>query len=238
MKFLIFVVALIVMFSVFFFAMKTSKPTIVVMLGPPGAGKGTQSVMLTNKLGIPQISTGDLFRDHLKRKSELGKRAKEYMNSGQLVPDELVLDMFFERISQPDCKSGFILDGFPRTVAQAEAMDRQLKSAHIKVVSLELSDQTIVKRLTNRVVCSNCGAPYHLEAFPPKEKGICDKCGSRVVQRSDDKEDVVRKRLEVFHEQTEPVKYHYEKKGFLTLIEAAGDKNKTYSDILSALKRK
>lgn len=235
MKFVIFAAVAGIAMATIFLSAKGNKPTVIVMLGAPGAGKGTQSVMLSEKLGIPQISTGDLLRDHLKRNSDLGKQAKSYMDGGQLVPDQLVLDMLFNRIAQEDCKKGFILDGFPRTVAQAEALDKQLSSTTIKVISLEVPDEVIINRLTKRIVCSQCGAPYHLEALPPQKAGVCDKCEGVLISRDDDKEDVIKKRLHVFHEQTDPVKEHYRKKGLLIAIPAEEDKNRTFNDIMKAL---
>lgn len=235
MKLIISLILLSLIVGSFLLLFRSNKPKVIVMLGAPGSGKGTQSILLSEKFSIPQISTGDLFRDHLKRDSALGKKVKGYMDGGQLVPDELVLDMLFERISQADCKKGFILDGFPRTVAQAKALDSHLKSADIRVMSLEVPDEVIVQRLTKRVVCTQCGAPYHLEALPPKRAGICDKCGGSVVVRNDDREEVVRKRLEVFHEQTEAVKYYYEEKGLLTLIAATSGKEETFNAIVKSV---
>jgi len=213
-------IALIIFCSIGYFMMRPSKPTVIVLLGAPGAGKGTQSGYLIEKLRLPQVATGDLFRANLKNETALGQKAKSFMDKGQLVPDEVVLDMLFERIAQADCKKGFILDGFPRTVSQAEALDLHLKSVKPKVISLEISDDLLVERLMGRLVCSGCGAPYHVKGSPPKQEGICDRCGGKLVHRADDNEQVIKERLSVFHQQTAPVKDFYKSKGFLQSVDA------------------
>lgn len=218
----------------------TSKPkTVFIMLGAPGAGKGTQAVRLSDQFGIPQISTGGLFREHLTNKTPIGQKAKEYMDSGQLVPDELVLDMLFERIAQPDCAKGYILDGFPRTIPQAEALDKRLntKEAKIIVISLEVPDQVIVERLTGRIVCEKCGTPYHTVYSPPQKPGVCDRDGEKLIQRKDDTKEVVLERLKVFHEQTEPLKEFYNEKGNLLLVDGTGSKEHTQEQIDAYLKK-
>lgn len=233
--------ALVTLLTIPAFAMKHSEPpkTVIIMLGAPGAGKGTQAVRLSEELCIPQISTGDLFRENLRNNTPIGQKAKEYMDKGQLVPDNVVLDMLFERLKAPDTQKGYILDGFPRTIPQAEALDKRLSSTNSKVIviSLEVPDEVIVDRLTARLVCENCGAPYHKTASPPKQEGICDRCGGKLVQREDDTEAVIRDRLKVFHEQTEPVKAHYQKKGSLIIIDGAVSKEATNAQIDEKLKK-
>ncbi len=233
--------ALVTLLTIPAFAMKQSDTpkTVIIMLGAPGAGKGTQAVRLSEELCIPQISTGDLFRENLRNNTPIGQKAKEYMDKGQLVPDEVVLDMLFERLKAPDTQKGYILDGFPRTIPQAEALDKRLAETHSKVIviSLEVPDEVIVDRLTSRLVCESCGAPYHKTACPPKQEGICDRCGGKLIQREDDTEAVILDRLKVFHKQTEPVKTHYQKKGSLILIDGAVSKEATNAQIDEKLKK-
>lgn len=236
MKIVIFVLAICFLFTAIFLTAKTNKPQILVLLGAPGSGKGTQSILLQKKTHLPQISTGDLFRDHQKRATEIGLKAKEYVSQGKLVPDELVLDMLFDRISAPDCKKGFILDGFPRTVPQAEMLSQKLKKCHLKVIGLEVPDDEIVKRLSNRLVCEICNAPYHKIDFPPAVAGICDIDQGQLIQRPDDQEEIVLQRLNVYHEQTEPVKTYYAAKNLLIEIDATQGKNETFAAIEKALK--
>lgn len=223
------------------FAMKPSenRQTVLIMLGAPGAGKGTQAVRLSEKMGIPQISTGDLFRENLRNQTPIGQKAKEYMDKGQLVPDEVVLDMLFDRLKAADCQKGYILDGFPRTIPQAEALDARLAKGDSRVIaiSLEVPDEIILERLTGRIVCESCGAPYHKTASPPKNEGVCDRCGGKLIQRKDDTKEVVIDRLKVFHEQTEPVKAHYGKKGYLILIDGNLSKEQTISELDDSLKK-
>lgn len=232
---------LVTLLTVPLFAMKpTERPqTVLIMLGAPGAGKGTQAVRLSEKMGVPQISTGDLFRENLRNQTPIGQKAKSYMDKGQLVPDEVVLDMLFERLKAPDCQSGYILDGFPRTIPQAKALDSRLEAArsHVIAVSLEVPDQVIIERLTGRIVCEQCGAPYHRVANPPKHDEICDRCGGKLIQRKDDSKEVVLDRLKVFHEQTEPVKTYYQEKGSLILIDGSVSKEQTITQLDSSLKK-
>lgn len=211
--------------------------TVLILLGAPGAGKGTQAVRMSEQYGIPQIATGDLFRENLRLNTLIGQKAKSYMDKGQLVPDELVLDMLFERISKEDCKKGYILDGFPRTIPQAEAFDKRIAQthAHVIVISLEVPDSIILERLTGRIVCENCSAPYHKTANPSKQPGICDRCGGKLIHRQDDSEEVVRNRLKVFHDQTEPVKQHYQNKNCLVLIDGSVSKENTIAQIETSL---
>lgn len=212
--------------------------TVLILLGAPGAGKGTQAVRLSEQYHIPQIATGDLFRENLRANTAVGQKAKSYIDKGQLVPDAIVLDMLFERIAKEDCKNGFILDGFPRTIPQAEALDKRLAQtkAHVIVISLEVSDEVILERLTGRIVCETCSAPYHRTACPPKLPGICDRCGGNLRHREDDSEEIVRNRLKVFHEQTEPVKMHYQKQNVLVLVDGSVSKEMTNAQIDAALK--
>lgn len=189
----------------------------LILLGAPGAGKGTQAEVICQKLNIPAISTGNLLRAAVKNQTELGKAAQTYMDGGQLVPDELVIKMLSERLEEDDCKGGFILDGFPRTVPQAEALDR-MGIVIDRVVDLEVSDEDIARRMSGRRVCLNCGASYHLEYKPSKTEGVCDKCGSEIVLRKDDEPETVKARLLVYHEQTEPLKEYYQKQQKLHVV--------------------
>ena len=189
----------------------------LILLGAPGAGKGTQAELLVEKLEIPSISTGNMLREAMANGSELGKQVKIYMDSGNLVPDELVLSLVAERTSKPDCAKGFILDGVPRTLAQAQALDAKgVRIDH--VVSLEIDDDVITQRMSGRRVCTHCGASYHLVANPPKQEGVCDLCGGEVTIRKDDAPETVRNRLQVYHKSTEVLKDYYARQGKLRLI--------------------
>lgn len=190
----------------------------LILLGAPGAGKGTQAELLTEKLGIPAISTGNMLREAMRNGTEVGKQAKSYMDQGLLVPDDVIIGIVRERVSQPDCQKGFILDGVPRTIPQAEALEK----AGIRidyVVSIEIDDSVIENRMSGRRVCSACGASYHVVANPPKKEGICDLCGGELVIRKDDVPETVHRRLEVYHEETEALKDYYAKLGKLKLVE-------------------
>ncbi|MEG2174551.1 MAG: adenylate kinase [Oscillospiraceae bacterium] len=191
----------------------------VILLGAPGAGKGTQAEILTEKLGIPIIGTGNIIREAIKSGSELGKRFKSYTEKGLLVPDELVVEMVAERLTHADCKNGYILDGFPRTVAQAESFDR-MSDAACSVLLFDLPDGVVMSRMSGRRVCDQCGATYHLEFHPSKVEGVCDTCGGALVVRADDKPETVQERLSVYHEQTEPLTAYYEAQGTLHSIDA------------------
>ena len=185
-----------------------------ILLGPPGAGKGTQAVRIVEKYGIPHISTGDIFRDNIKRQTELGKKAQEYMNKGELVPDDLVIEIATDRLLRDDCKKGFLLDGFPRTVYQAEKLDEFMQAHGGKidhVINLEVDDDLLIFRLTGRRVCKQCGASFHVVNIPPKVEGICDRCGGELVQRADDTEETVKNRITVYKEQTMPLIDYYTK---------------------------
>jgi adenylate kinase len=185
----------------------------IVLLGPPGAGKGTQAKTLSEKLGLPHVSTGDLLRQNVKDKTALGREAKDYMERGLLVPDELVAKMLMQRMDNPDVKKGFILDGYPRNLNQAEMLDNVLKERNLNidmVVYLDTSDPVIIQRLGGRLVCSSCGANFHIRNMPPKKAGVCDKCGGRLYQRTDDKEETVKKRLEVYKKEVSSLIRYYE----------------------------
>ena len=206
----------------------------LILLGAPGAGKGTQAEVLCQKLGIPTISTGNMLRTAIQEGTPVGLQAKSFMDAGKLVPDEVIIQIVAQRIAQPDCAAGFILDGVPRTIAQAEALD----AAGVRfdrVLSLEITDQEIEERMSGRQVCSKCGASFHIHARPTKAEGGCDNCGGPVVQRDDDKPETVRHRLEVYHQQTEPLKGYYQAKGLLTLVENRPTIEATTQAIMEAL---
>ena len=210
----------------------------IVMLGAPGAGKGTQAKMIAKKCDIPHISTGDIFRENIKNGTELGKKAQEYMNRGELVPDDLVVEIATDRLLKDDCKAGFLLDGFPRTVYQAEKLDEFLE-AHgqklDKVIDLEVGEQELMVRLTGRRVCKNCGASYHIVNIPPKKEGICDKCGGELIQRADDNEETAKNRIDVYNKETAPLVDYYEKAGNLARIDGAQPADQTFESITAAL---
>ena len=207
----------------------------IIMLGPPGAGKGTQAVKLAEKLGVPHISTGDILRHHVAKKTKLGLAAHKYMAAGQLVPDDLVIEMTLKRLKEPDAKKGFILDGYPRTLPQAQALDKAAKID--AVINLFLDPEDLVKRSTGRWVCPNCDAVYHILTNPPKKRGVCDKCGSQLVQREDDTEKVVRARIKTYDELTEPLVAHYKAKGILRDVYASGHIAEVQQRILEALRK-
>lgn len=190
----------------------------LILLGAPGAGKGTQADFITEKLGIPVVSTGNLLRSAIAHGTELGKKAASYMDNGSLVPDELVLDLVRERISQPDCRKGMVFDGFPRTLAQAEALDKVMEVD--MVLFLKVEDEVIVQRMSGRRTCPECQTTYHVVSHPPRAEGICDKCGAALGIRKDDRPEVVRQRLAVYHKQTEPIVKYYQQKGLLRVIDS------------------
>ncbi len=206
----------------------------LILLGAPGAGKGTQAEVICDHLGIPAISTGNIIREALKNGTELGKQAKSYMDEGKLVPDEVVIAIIKERLAKDDCQKGFILDGFPRTVPQAEALDA-MGIVIDRVIDIEVADEAIQKRLSGRRVCESCGASYHVDYKPSKVEGVCDKCGGKTVQRRDDHPDTIKERLHVYHEQTEPLKGYYEKTGKLKIVEGQEDVKDTTALTLKAL---
>ncbi len=210
----------------------------IIMLGAPGAGKGTQAKQIADKYGIPHISTGDIFRANLKQGTELGKKAKEYMDQGLLVPDELTCDLVMDRIGQEDCKNGFVLDGFPRTIPQAEALDKALANINEKMnyaVDVDVPDENIVNRMSGRRACINCGATYHIVSIPTKVEGICDRCGEKVVLRDDDQPETVKKRLNVYHEQTQPLIDYYKKQDILRTVDGTQPMEQVFGAIVEIL---
>ena len=210
----------------------------IIMLGAPGAGKGTQAKMIAEKYSIPHISTGDIFRANIKNGTELGKKAKSYMDKGQLVPDELTLDLIMDRFKQDDCKNGYVLDGFPRTIPQAEALDAALKAKGEKVdfaIDVDVPDENIVKRMGGRRACVGCGATYHVVYSPTKVEGICDKCGEELIVRDDDKPETVLNRLEVYHNQTQPLIDYYNEQGILKSVDGTVDMKDVFNAIVEIL---
>ena len=210
----------------------------IIMLGAPGAGKGTQAKQIADKYSIPHISTGDIIRANIKNGTELGKKAKQYMDQGALVPDELTCDLVMDRIQQDDCKNGFVLDGFPRTIPQAEALDAALGKINEKMdyaIDVDVPDENIVNRMSGRRACLNCGAPYHLISIPPKVEGICDRCGSEIVLREDDKPETVQKRLKVYHEQTQPLIDYYKNQGILKSVDGTQTMDEVFKAIVTIL---
>lgn len=211
---------------------------IIILFGPPGSGKGTQAVRLSQSLGIPHISTGDLFRFNIKNQTALGLQVKKSLDEGKLVSDTLVLDMLFDRLKESDCQKGFLLDGFPRTLAQAEELDRFLEkqeSCRLVLFQLLLSDEAIVKRITGRRTCQNCGTIYHIETSPPKQSGICDLCQGPLVQRSDDTAEVVKERLKAYHAQTKPVEEFYHQKGIVHQITGSKSPDEVFQAMQNSL---
>lgn len=209
-----------------------------ILLGPPGAGKGTQAVKIVEKYGIPHISTGDIFRENIKKGTELGKKAQEYMNKGELVPDDLVIAIATARLLEDDCKNGFLLDGFPRTVYQAEKLDEFLEAHNSKidkVVDISVGKEELMIRLTGRRVCKKCGASYHIVNIPPKKEGVCDICGGPLIQRDDDNAETAANRIEVYGEQTRPLVDYYKKAGNLVLIDGTTGLENVFADIVRAL---
>lgn len=210
----------------------------IIMLGAPGAGKGTQAKQIAAKYQIPHISTGDIFRANIKNGTELGKKAKEYMDQGLLVPDELTCDLVMDRISQDDCANGFVLDGFPRTIPQAEALDAALAKIDAKMdfaIDVDVPDSNIVNRMSGRRACLNCGATYHIVAIPPKKEGICDTCSKELVLRDDDKPETVQKRLDVYHDQTQPLIDYYQKQGILKSVDGTMPMDDVFASIVEIL---
>lgn len=210
----------------------------VVMLGAPGAGKGTQAKMIAEKYGLPHISTGDIFRANIKGGTALGVEAKKYIDAGQLVPDELTVKILLDRVSQPDCEKGYVLDGYPRTIPQAEVLEKALQERGEQVdfaIDVNVADENIVNRMSGRRACLKCGGTYHLVHIPPKKEGICDVCGSELVLRDDDKPETVLKRLNVYHEQTQPLIDFYQARGVLRTVDGAKDKDEVFADIVAIL---
>lgn len=210
----------------------------IIMLGAPGAGKGTQAIQIAEKYKIPHVSTGDLFRSNIGNKTALGMEAKGYMDAGKLVPDELTVRMLLDRVAEEDCKNGYVLDGFPRNIAQAEVLEEEVAKLGEKIdyaIDIEVPDENIVKRMSGRRACLKCGATYHIEHVPPKKEGICDNCGSELVLRADDAPETVLKRLNVYHEQTQPLIDFYNKKNILITIDGTQDMNKVFADVVKVL---
>lgn len=206
----------------------------LILLGAPGAGKGTQAEVICNHLNIPAISTGNILREAVKNGTQLGLEAKSFMDSGALVPDEIVIGILKDRIGEDDCQNGFILDGFPRTVPQAKALDKMGVQID-KVIDIEVADEKIMQRLSGRRVCADCGASYHIEYKPSKSEGVCDKCGGETVLRKDDHPDTIKDRLHVYHEQTEPLKDYYQQTGKLVVVQGQEDVADTSALTLKAV---
>ncbi len=210
----------------------------IIMLGAPGAGKGTQAHMIAEKYHLPHVSTGDIFRANIKNGTELGKEAKGYMDRGELVPDELTVRILLDRVAQEDCKNGYILDGFPRNIPQAEVLEKELEKLGEKIdaaIDMEVPDESIIRRMSGRRACSSCGATYHIVNVPPKREGICDVCGEALILRDDDKEETVQKRLDVYHEQTQPLIEFYTKKGILKTVDGTQDMMSVFQTITKIL---
>lgn len=210
----------------------------IIMLGAPGAGKGTQAKKIAEKYSIPHISTGDIFRANIKNGTELGKKAKTYMDQGLLVPDELVVDLVVDRVNQEDCTKGYVLDGFPRTIPQAEALDKALEALGQRMdyaINVEVPDENIVNRMSGRRACVDCGSTYHMEYAPTKKEGICDKCSGGLILREDDKPETVQKRLNVYHEQTQPLIQYYTDKDILVEVDGTIDIEDVFKAIVTIL---
>ena len=210
----------------------------IVMLGAPGAGKGTQAKMIAEKYGIPHVSTGDIFRANIKNGTELGKEAKQYMDQGKLVPDELTVKILLDRVAQDDCKNGYVLDGFPRTIPQANVLDEALTKLGDRIdyaVNVDVPDDNIINRMGGRRACVACGATYHIVYNAPKTEGICDNCGKELIIRDDDKPETVKNRLKVYHEQTQPLIDFYEGKGVLKSVDGTADMKDVFAAIVEIL---
>lgn len=210
----------------------------IIMLGAPGAGKGTQAKMIADQYKIPHISTGDIFRANIKNGTELGMEAKKYMDQGLLVPDELTVKILLDRVAKEDCKRGYVLDGFPRTIPQAEVLDKALEKIGDKIdfaIDVDVPDENIVKRMGGRRSCVGCGATYHIEHIPPKKEGICDTCGMELILRDDDKPETVQNRLNVYHTQTQPLIEFYRKKGILQTVDGTVDMKDVFAAIVKIL---
>lgn len=210
----------------------------LVLLGPPGAGKGTQASAIVKKYNIPHISTGDIFRENIKQGTELGKRAKEYIDKGLLVPDDIVVSIVKDRILEKDCKNGFLLDGFPRTLNQGEALDDELSQMNLKldkVININVEKEVLIERTIGRRICKDCGATYHIKFNPPVKEGICDNCGGKLYQRDDDTQETVEKRIEVYQKQTKPLIDYYTKKGLILNVDGTKKISEIFDEIVEAL---
>ena len=210
----------------------------IIMLGAPGAGKGTQAKMIAEKYSVPHISTGDIFRANIKNGTQLGMEAKKYMDQGLLVPDELTVKILLDRVAKEDCAGGYVLDGFPRTIPQAQVLDNALKELDDQIdfaINVDVPDENIVRRMGGRRACLSCGATYHIEHIPPKKEGVCDACGKELVLRDDDKPETVKNRLDVYHQQTQPLIEIYEKKGILRTVDGTVDMKDVFAAITAIL---
>lgn len=210
----------------------------IIMLGAPGAGKGTQAKRIAQRYGIPHVSTGDIFRANIKNGTELGMKAKAYMDAGNLVPDEITIGMLLDRIHEADCEKGYVLDGFPRTIPQAESLTAALKERGEKMdyaIDVDVPDENIINRMSGRRACLACGATYHIAYNPPKKEGVCDQCGEPLVLRKDDKPETVKNRLEVYHQQTQPLIDYYKKEGILAQVDGTQNMDQVFEDIVKIL---
>ncbi len=210
----------------------------IIMLGAPGAGKGTQAEMICEKYGLPHVSTGDIFRANIKNGTELGMEAKKYMDQGLLVPDELTVKILLDRVAKEDCKNGYVLDGFPRTIPQAEVLDKALTELNDKVdyaINVDVPDENIINRMSGRRACVSCGATYHVQFAPTKVEGICDKCGAKLILRDDDKPETVKNRLDVYHKQTQPLIDFYQAKGVLKEVDGTVSMQDVFASIVNIL---
>lgn len=210
----------------------------IIMLGAPGAGKGTQAKRIAQRYGIPHVSTGDIFRANIKNGTELGMKAKAYMDAGNLVPDEITIGMLLDRIHEADCEKGYVLDGFPRTIPQAESLTAALKERGEKMdyaIDVDVPDENIINRMSGRRACLACGATYHIAYNPPKKEGVCDQCGEPLVLRKDDKPETVKNRLEVYHQQTQPLIDYYKKEGILDQVDGTQNMDQVFEDIVKIL---
>ena len=210
----------------------------IIMLGAPGAGKGTQAKMIADKYGVPHISTGDIFRANIKNGTELGTEAKKYMDQGLLVPDELTVKLLLDRVANDDCAKGYVLDGFPRTIPQAEVLEKALSEINDQIdyaIDVDVPDENIIRRMSGRRACLACGATYHIAHVPPKKEGICDRCGKELVLRDDDKPETVKNRLKVYHDQTQPLIEFYTNKGILKTVDRTVDMKDVFQSIVNIL---
>ncbi|MCI9464982.1 MAG: adenylate kinase [Lachnospiraceae bacterium] len=210
----------------------------IIMLGAPGAGKGTQAQMIADQYKIPHISTGDIFRENVKNGTELGMEAKKYMDKGELVPDELTVRILLDRVAKDDCRNGYVLDGFPRTIPQAEVLDKEITEIGDKIdyaIDVDVPDENIIRRMSGRRACLSCGSTFHVEHIPPKQEGICDRCGKELVLRDDDREETVKNRLGVYHEQTQPLIEFYTKKNILKTVDGTQDMQDVFAAITAIL---
>lgn len=210
----------------------------IIMLGAPGAGKGTQAKLIAEKYGVPHISTGDIFRANIKNGTELGKEAKKYMDKGQLVPDQLTVKILLDRVAQDDCSKGYVLDGFPRTIPQAEVLDEALTKLGDKIdyaINVDVPDENIINRMSGRRACVTCGATYHMVHVPPKQEGVCDTCGNELILRDDDKPETVKNRLTVYHEQTQPLIDFYTKRNILKTVDGTRDMQDVFQEVVAIL---